>query len=288
MGKNKIILLVIFLTFLSAQFFSQIENSKTGDQEELELILKKCEEYCERLDNVSLYFVCKEEIKEELHNLRGFGGRVVLGIQGRSEQKRLPPPVEKNMYKYDYQLIRKGNSTDEQRILIGENGQEKNDLDAQLKTKRFQHEFIVFGPIVLLSQEQQKNYNYKILKNVNYKKEKAVILEALPKFPGEFNTVYGKIWIRKKDFAILKIEWEQESLGNFEIIEKLAERLRATPLITVVSEFGFEKNKIRFPNKYSVEEIYISRRSGRRFRRSETTVVYDNYKFFIVDTKVIY
>lgn len=39
MGKNKIILLVIFLTFLSAQFFSQTDNSKTGGQEELEIFL---------------------------------------------------------------------------------------------------------------------------------------------------------------------------------------------------------------------------------------------------------
>ncbi len=77
-------------------------------------------------------------------------------------------------------------------------------------------------------------------------------------------------------------------MRNFEIIEKRAERIKATPLITFISEFGFEKNKIRFPNKYSVEEIYIYRRSGRRFRRSITTVIYDNYKFFIVDTKVKY
>ncbi len=83
-------------------------------------------------------------------------------------------------------------------------------MDAQLKTKRFQHKFIVFGPIGLLSKKQQKNYEYKILKHVTYKKEKAVVLEALPKFPQENNALYGKIWIRKKDFAILKIEWEQE------------------------------------------------------------------------------
>jgi hypothetical protein len=237
------------------------------DQEELELILKKCEEYCERLKNISLYFVCIEEIKEKIYYTLGF---------------------EKNIYIYDYQLIRKGNSTDEKRILIEENGQEKNDLDAQLKTKRFQHKFIVFGPIGLLGQEQQKNYNYKILKNVNYKKDKAVILEALPKFPLENNALYGKIWIRKKDFAILKIEWEQESMENFEEIEKIAEGIKATPLITFISEFGFEKNKIRFPNKYSVEEIYIPRPGRRRILKSKITVVYDNYKFFIVDTKVIY
>ena len=93
MGKNKIILLVIFLTFLSAQFFSQTDNPKIVDQEELELILKKCEEYCERLKNVSLYFICKEDIKEKIYYTLGF---------------------EKNIYIYDYQLIRKGNSTDEQ------------------------------------------------------------------------------------------------------------------------------------------------------------------------------
>ena len=283
MGKNKIILLVIFLTFLSAQFFSKTDNPKMGDQEELELILKKCEEYCERLDNISLFFVCKEEIKEKIYPSPTRSGSVALLRSGELRENKLP----KNIYIYDYQLIRKGNSLDEQRILIEENGQEKNELDAQLKTKRFQHKFIVFGPIGLLSQKQQKNYDYKILKNVNYKKEKAVILEALPKFPQENNTLYGKIWIRKKDFAILKIEWEQESLENFEEIEKIAAGMNATPLITFISEYGFEKNKIRFPNKYSVEEIYISRR-GSRFLRSETTVVYDNYKFFIVDTKVKY
>lgn len=271
MGKNKIILLVIFLTFLSAQIYSQTDNPKMVDQEELELILKKCEEYCERLSSAVLDFICKETITEEIRSRSGWN----LG-------------AEKNIYVYDYQLIKKGNSKDEQRILIEENGQEKNDLDAQLKTKRFQYKFIVFGPIGLLGQKQQKNYDYKILKNVNYKKEKAVIIEALPKFPGEFDALYGKIWIRKKDFAILKIEWEQESMRNFEIIEKLAERINATPLITFISEFGFEKNKIRFPNKYSVEEIYIPRQGGRRFLRSEITVVYDNYKFFIVETKVKY
>ena len=286
MKKQRILISILIFAFISIQIYSRTANTKSADQEELELILKKCEEYCKRLDNVSLYFVCKEEIKEEVHHSRRT--RAILVGSGAFREKKIPPPIERNMYIYDYQLIRKGDSLDEQRILLKENGQEKNDKDAKLKTKRFQHKFIVFGPIGLLSQEQQKNYEYKILKNVTYKKEKAVILEASPKFPQEDNALYGKIWIRKKDFAILKIEWEQESLGNFEEIEKIAEGLNASPLITVISEYGFEKNKIRFPNKYFVEEIYISRRVGLRFLRSKTTVVYDNYKFFTVDTKVKY
>jgi outer membrane lipoprotein-sorting protein len=282
--KKQIKLISILIFFLSVQFYSQTDDPITGGGAELEKILEKCAEYCERLKNVSLYFVCKEEIKEKVYTFPARSGSAALLRSGELRENNLP----KNLYIYDYQLIRKGNSLDEQRILIEENGQEKNDLDAQLKTTRFHHKFIVFGPIGLLGQKQQKNYDYKILKNVNYKKEKAVILKALPKFPQENNTLYGKIWIRKKDFAILKIEWEQESLENFEEIEKIAKGMNATPLITFISEYGFEKNKIRFPNKYSVEEIYISRQGGSRFLRSKTTVVYDNYIFFTVVTDVKY
>ena len=270
MGKNKIILLVIFLSFLSAQFFSQTANSKMSDQEELELILKKSAEYCERLDNVSLYFVCKETITEEI----------------RSRLGRLPGAA-KNTYVYDYQLVRQGDAIDEKRILLKVNNRKKNIIDAQLKTKRFHHKYIVFGPIGLLGQKQQKILEYKILKEEFHEKEKIVILEASPKFPDDFNNLYGKIWIRRKDFAILKIEWEQVSLKNFEGVEKIAKRLKAKPKITFVSEYAFEKNGVRFPSKYSVEENYILR-NGYRYSMSKTTVVYDNYKFFIVDTKVKY
>ena len=249
---------------------NQKSETPTKNQKELEKILEKCAEYCERLENSSLYFVCEEAINEEI----------------RSRNSALPY-VERNRYIYDYQLIIQGDSIEEQRILLKENGQEKDIVDAQLKTKRFHHKYIVFGPIGLLGQKQQKDYEYKILKEVIYKREKAVILEASPKFPHEFNALYGKVWIRKKDFNILKIEWEQESMENFEEIEKIAEWFKAKPKITFVSEFGFEENKIRFPNKYFVKEVYILPK-GRRYMWSETTVVYDNYKFFPVDTEVKY
>jgi len=271
MRKNRILFFILFLIILSTQFLSQIENSDKRAQEELEEILKECAEYCERLDNVSLYFVCKEKITEDIFR----GDSFAMG-EGR------------NTYIYDYQLIRKENKFVEQRILIEENGQKRNSLDAQLKTKRFHHKYIVFGPIGLLDQEQQKNYEYKILEDVTYKEEKVLVLEALPKTLNEMSALYGKIWIRKEDFAILKIEWNQESLENFEEIEKAAEVLNATPRITFISEYGFEKNKIRFPNKYSVEESYIPLLGGEEFVWSQTTVVYDSYKFFTVDTSVKY
>lgn len=266
----KVLLCVLFIIILSAQFYSQTDDPLKGYQKGLRIILLRCAEYCEMLNNSVLDFICKEKISEEI--LRG---RLVFAV--------------KNIYIYDYQLIRKENKIEEQRILIKENGRKKKDLDAQLKTKRFQHKHIVLGPIGLLSRKQQKNYNYKILREVNYKRERTVILEASPKFPNKNSTLYGKIWIRKKDFAILKIEWNQESLENFEEIEKLAEKLNAKPKITFVSEYGFEKNKIRFPNKYSVEESYIPYfEVDKKLIWSHTTVIYNNYKFFTVETGVKY
>ena len=78
-------------------------------------------------------------------------------------------------------------------------------------------------------------------------------------------------------------------MENFEEIEKIAEELNTKPKITFISEFEFEKNKIRFPNKYSVEESYIPRfEVEKKLIWSQTTVIYDAYKFFTVDTKVKY
>ena len=270
MKKLKTFISIFFFIIISIQSFSHIENSEKKDQAELELILKKCAEYCERLSNSVLDFICEEKITEEI-----LEGRLAF--------------AEKNRYIYDYQLIRKENKIEEQRILIKENGRKKNDVDAQLKTKRFRHKHVVFGPIGLLGEKQQETNDYKILKEVNYKREKGLILEAAPKFPQKNSALYGKIWIRKKDFAILKIEWNQESMENFEDIEKIAEKLEAKPRITFISEYGFEKNKIRFPNKYSVEESYIPRfEVEKKLIWSQTTVIYDNYKFFTVETGVKY
>jgi len=261
---------VLFFVILSIQINSQTDDPKTEDQEELKIILEKCAEYCEKLNNSVLDFVCEEAITEEIR-----------------QRDRGLPGVEKNKYIYDYQLVRQGGTIDEQRILLKENNRKKNIIDAQLKTKRFHHKYIVLGPIGLLGRKQQEIIEYKILKEEFYKKEKVVILEASPKYPGEFNALYGKIWIRKRDFNILKIEWEQESLENFEDIEKIANRLHAKPKITFVSEYAFEKNEIRFPSKYSVEEMYILP-NGIKHHMSRITVIYDNYKFFTVNTKVKY
>jgi hypothetical protein len=69
-------------------------------------------------------------------------------------------------------------------------------------------------------------------------------------------------------------------MGNYAAIEEFAKASRAQPRIRFSSEYGFEKNGLRFPSVYGVIEAY--RTSGRTVTLSRTSVVYKDYKFFEV------
>jgi hypothetical protein len=113
-----------------------------------------------------------------------------------------------------------------------------------------------------------------------------VVIEATPKPGLRPDYLFGTVWLRAKDAAVLKIQWSPASIGNYETVVREAQRLGRSPDILMTSEYGFEKNGLRFPSRYEVKENYIGR--GRRFERSGTVVRYDQYKFFTVETHVRY
>ena len=204
--------------------------------------------------------------------------------EGLERFRRTFIQTTKNVYVYDYQLYRKGNDIKERRILIEENGKKKHEENASLKTSAFEHENVVLGPIGLLSSYWQTFHDYRIIKEEKFKGDKTVILEALLKPGYTFQHLSGKIWVRKSDFCILKIEWFQHSIRGYEHVEETAKKLKAEPRLTLLAEYGYEKNGIRFPNKYSLDEVYIIRGRG-RYQKSKTVVLYDDYKFFTVETE---
>jgi len=276
---------VLILIIFSIPIYSQGASSNSGDQEELEIILKKCAEYCEKLANSVLFFVCKEEITEKIY-------RRFSVSSTRDDLKEVYPRasggIKKYVYVYDYQLLQKKNEIKEQRTLIEENGKKTHEENAPLKTIFFRHENIVFGPIGLLSSYWQPRHDYRILKEEKLKGSKTVVIEATPKPGYTFDHVYGKIWVRKSDFSILKIEWYQQSIKGYELVEETANRLRAKPHLSLIAEYGIEKNEIRFPSKYFLDEVYIIKRGGKRYRKSETVVFYKDYKFFTVEWEIKY
>jgi hypothetical protein len=93
------------------------------------------------------------------------------------------------------------------------------------------------------------------------------------------------VWVKDNDCSILKVEWYQESIENYQYIEKVAKVLAAKPRIKLVTEYDYEKNGLRFPGRYYVEEAYMVLEFG-KFVRSRKDVKYRDYKFFTVETEV--
>jgi hypothetical protein len=110
----------------------------------------------------------------------------------------------------------------------------------------------------------------------------AMVIDVRPTGTGR-SSLYGKAWVRERDGAVLKVEWEPRSMGNFAAIEEFAKASWAQPRIKYFSDYSFEKNGLRFPSTYEVVEAY--RTSGRTVTLSRTNVEYKDYKFFEVKVR---
>ncbi len=272
-------LLALFLAATPAAHPSAVPQDKP-DADLLERILEKTEIYCRRLGRVSLDFVCRERIEERLFD----PPRLISAVSAPASLRR----VTSVSLEYDYQLIRKGDVIEEKRTLLREGKEPRNEPDAVLKTRIYKHKYLVFGPGGLLSEYWQPKHAYTYLGEEEVEGEKAYLIEATPAGPEELGLVYGKAWIRQKDFAIVKIEWDQRSLGNYGKILATAKAIgrQAEPQVSVVGYYGVEKNGIRFPDRLVIREDYRSTRGT--YRYSEATVRYEDYRFFVVETQVRY
>jgi outer membrane lipoprotein-sorting protein len=234
-------------------------------QERLAGILKKSAEYCRRLDKAALDFVCLEEVTETSRHYT----------------------LATDVYLYDYQFIRKSGKALEKRNLISVNGKKANIQDTSLDTVIFQYKNVFFGPVGLLSKSWQADLAYKLIGEDIVHGEKAVVIEATPGLSLAGPHCTGRIWIREADGSVLKIIWDQKSLGNFQSLEEWAKAHEARPQITAFSEYGLEKNGLRFPTRSFVQNAYV-RKDGRTFVSGEMSVIYKNYRFFTVETEIKY
>ncbi len=73
-------------------------------------------------------------------------------------------------------------------------------------------------------------------------------------------------------------------MGDTAAIRKTAKEYGGTPRILQVTEFEIEKSGIRFPNRFHIEEAYITK-SGKKRIRSVLDAVYRDYKFFTVEVE---
>ena len=292
MNKFTLRLLLFFIILIFFQYIvAQDKPTIMTDKVKLAAILKKAREYCAKLENAAFHFVCLEEVTEKISIPEGLTQDMTAvnlrDLDSSTHRLKRTGKTDVTTFLYDYQLISKEGQDEETRILLEKNGKKIHRKDAKLEIQQFRYAKLIFGPSGLLSEYWQRYHDYEIVKEEMLNGKKAVVIKAVPKASLRENYPFGKIWVRESDFAILKIEWDEKSLESLRSIKDRAERYRAEPRITLISEFGYEKNEIRFPSRFAFEEAYLDPK-GEKFIRLEITVVYKDYKFFTVDVDITY
>ncbi len=272
---------------LSLNFWNDLygqEFKESVRQGQLAKILEATGDYCERLKNLALYFVCQENINEKTYEFRKTFVLRRLAGDFRSVEDLKVDKTEKTSYVYDYQMIKKGQELKEKRILLEENGRKRNEEDVELKTLRMSAKYLVFGPVGFLSKSWQPHFQYEILGIETVDGHPAIVIKASPNEVTAENYCFGRIWIDERDSSILRIEWEPESIANYkETVASPIGDLKRKIAWTVM--YGIVKNGIRFPSAQSIREVFTTM-SGKEHIKYEAEYVYNRYKFFTVETDV--
>jgi hypothetical protein len=273
-------------------FADQARSQTPGFRSEMSLddLLKRTAEYCRKLESAVLDFVCRESV-EEIQTIPRIWSRG--GMSAPFSAPRLEISNQTKAWLYDYQLIQKGGKIEERRSLLQEDGKVKREDDASLKGMRFWHKRVIMGPIGLFGAAVQSRLAYRIVGRETIEGAPVYVIDVSPA-PGPASGLYGKAWVRMSDAAILKIEWRPESMGDYKGLVEYAEAIGAELRLTFSSEYALEKNGIRFPSAYHVTEAYIPplvstlarMLGGRELTRSNTNVIYGDYKYFTVETDV--
>jgi hypothetical protein len=259
--------------------------------ERLVQLLAKAKAYCARLETAALDFTCVEKIQEKTYQLGELRPDTVVidpSPAGRANYSYNAP--RQNYYArtsvYDYQFVRKADKKVERRTLIELDGRKMKLDDAQLDTQTIRVENALFGPIGLVGESWQPGHDYRIAGEETMNGRKVVIVEAVPKPSVDRPHCFGRLWIREDDGSVVKISWDQASVGNFKAIQAYGRKIGAEPQLTSVTEYGQEKNGLHFPSKDTTEEAYI--KHDKKFVQSLTTVLYKDYRFFTVETEIRY
>jgi hypothetical protein len=278
----------LFILVVNVSMASVFKKRAEQDLSSVDLndVLSKAADYAARLEGAVFDFVCREEIKEWINpSLEKLELMTTTNwTRTKPAKRRVYNPIKRTVI-YDYQCIRKEGKIHERRILLKENSVKKYEPDAPLKTSVFRYGTNILGPVALFGARFQPNYIYTAIGKKKIKGKQTVIVEAVPRVEDlASSNLYGKAWIAVDTGDILKIEWNEKRIGYYEIFEERGKNFNRIPRITVRTEFKIEKNGLRFPTNWYIEEAYLNKH-GRAFIRSKTTVKYKDFKFFTVEVE---
>lgn len=250
----------------------------TSESPALTRVLGLAADYCDRLSRASIDFVCLEDVSERIQERNPVYPSSAFGRPGWRND------LVEHRYLYDYQFIVKDGQKTEKRRALEIDGIKRKTEDTGLDTLTFFYQNVLFGAVDLLNGSRQAFYRYALKSWESQDGLAVLVIEAEPA-PGLAVTVNrGTIWIRERDAAILKIVWNVRTMEQSEAILRTAKEFRGNPQILQVTVFGLEKNGVRFPTRFGVEESYITKK-GKKTVRSAMDAVYRDYKFFTVEVE---
>lgn len=249
----------------------------------LDRLLEGVGKYCEKMKTSAFHFFCREVVNELADYTTDT--RKIKAVWSHQMENKLIPPV-KTKYLYEYQLLQENDKVYETRTLIRRNGVKIKNPRPQQQTQVHRFEKLIFGPFALLSEFWQNHFFYRILGEEKLWGEEAAVIEAIPLHVYKKNRLFGKIWISKTDFTVLKIQWEPKSISFSRQIEKKARLLAGKPDITFYAEFKTRQRGIRFPSRYVIEEAYVDKK-GNKYIRLRQDIKMKDYIYYVVASEVI-
>jgi hypothetical protein len=281
------------------------------DSIELEELLKGAAGYCEKLKKAAFHYLCKEKVVETQEPL-------ALGAEDPSDatanpygdayarasgwvQREIVDQTKIQKSEHNYRLKKIGDQVKEEREAIADLVSEKEtlppvllDMNELRKSLRFLSSKAVFGPITLLEAQRQDRYHFRLLGHEELENRPTAIIEAFPKNEKDSQFIYGKVWIDREDFSVLKIKANPNSIRGYDKLIKLAEELNTRLFLDLETEFFKYRGGIRFPTQIHFEESYKGGlfirqfRGSRQWTRTNTFTTYSDYLFFNVDMDVVY
>jgi hypothetical protein len=262
-----------------------------GEDPVLTEILENTRIYCQKLDDYAFHFVCTESVSERLvgtPKLRWSPGSLAGATNQNpgvapGQTMRVTDANTENSYLYRYELIRKQGENREKRTLLEKNRQRTVVPHARLEAMRFHFETMTFGPIDVFGVVGRLRHEYRVVGRDTIKGERVIIVEALSTADTIDYNPGGKVWIREGDNAILKIEWDPTTLPEYKDIKTAADAMNETPVFTLVTEYGVDKDGFRFPSRFFIREAYLKAKTGKTEIVSEVTIEYKNYRFHRIE-----
>jgi hypothetical protein len=262
------------------------------DPSQLALVLKAGREYCARLERAALDFVCQEKVTEKIDLSRDSMEGTVKNAPSIYATDRLSfrTPLggkRDNAYLYDYQFIRREGKVEEKRVLLEKNGKKASAKTPPPQMEAFNFADVLLAPIRLLDERFEEFYSYRLVGREKVGEVEVWVLEVAPRLTGGLRYMGGKVWLKVDDSSVLRVEWDPTTFGHYEDIQQRAEIYKARPEVRSYTEFGIEKNGLRFPSVDLTEEAYRGS-NGKVFVRARTSVVFEDYKFFTVETETVF